>query len=83
MFGTANIYKHQEYGHQQSHASRNHFNWYEETNGGGNGQEESWHVDVHKETCWASLHDYCESTSGEGFICIPIQVFDTIQFFQG
>ena len=83
LFSTANIYKHQEYGDQQSHASRNHIYRYEETNEAGNGQEESRQVHVDKEPCWTSLQDDSESTFREHFICIPVEMCITLQFLQG
>ena len=83
LFCTANIYKHQEYGDQQCHASRNHIDWYEETNEAGKGQEESRQVYVDKEPCWTSLQDNSESTFGERFIYIPVEMCITLQFFQG
>ena len=47
LFSASDVHDHEKYGYQQSHSSRYHVNWYQESNEGCYSQQASWEVGVH------------------------------------
>ena len=81
-FSAPYIDEHEEYGDQQRHPSRNHVDWYQETDEWSNRQQCRGEVGVHEEWGWVSCQADLKTSQGPCVIGYHIKHLVTDQWFK-